>query len=470
MTMASDLVRLSLDPGFDNLPQEVVHEAKRAVLDTIGCAIGGYSGDASRITRGICEELVGAQESTVIGSGARTSCFNAILANGVMVRYLDFNDIYLIPLGELLTGNHPGELVPAVLALAERERLSGAQVLKTIVMGYDLSARFTDCCTIAGVKDPTIESKGWNGDTRGAYVMPIVAGHLLGLDATQLEHAVGISGSHGMVLGILDATGEEYSMTKNLRFPRTAQNGVAAAMMAKRGFTGPTRVLEGSKGFIEAVMRGDFDATPLTAPVEKYRIMETIYKSVAADGSTHGHVNATLQLARKHDIRPEDVAAVRIRAGSRCVEHTGDPVKKYPKTKESADHSSYYLTAIAIVDREVGPNQYTPAKWTDPKVLALIDKVTFEADPSLDSFGCAGISEIRTKQGKVFSNRVDYPPGSPNNPMPDADLERKLRAMADPYMSASRIDRLVEAVYALDKADNIDELMRCTAFDRAHTA
>jgi 2-methylcitrate dehydratase len=141
-------------------------------------------------------------------------------------------------------------------------------------------------------------------------------------------------------------------------------------------------------------------------------------------------------------------------------------VKRYPKNKESADHSSYYLTAIAIIDRQIGPNQYTPGMWNDPKVLALIDKVKLEADPSLDSFGRAGISEIRTKQGNVYVKRVEYPAGDPKNPMTDRELEDKLRGMAEPYMTDKRIDRLIQTVYALDKLDNLDELMQCMTFDR----
>ena len=237
--------------SFDDLPEEVVHEAKRAVLDTIGCAIGGYPSKASQIVQNLSKELGGPKESTIIGSGLRTSCLNAILSNGVMVRYLDFNDTYLIPVGNLVLGNHPSEVIPTTFALGEREHINGKDVINTIVIGYELSARFNDCAVTPHAEAPTIEAKGWNTDTRGAFIMPVVAGKLLGLSEEQMEHAIGISGSHNMILGILDATGEEYNMTKNLRFPRTAYGGVMAALMAQKGFTGPARVIEGNKGFVQ---------------------------------------------------------------------------------------------------------------------------------------------------------------------------------------------------------------------------
>lgn len=465
MTIADNLATFSTNPVFDQLPPEVIHEAKRAILDMLGCAIGAYHAKPSQIMCELANDIGGKPESTLIGSGVRTSCLNAILANGVMVRYLDFNDTYLIPVGDQVLGHHPGELIPAVIALAERQGTSGMEVLRTIVLGYELSARFNDSCADVNAELPTIEAKGWNVDSRGAFIMPILAGRLLGLSQEQIANAMGINGSHNMILGILDASGEPYSMTKNLRFPRTAHSGVISAMMAAKGYTGPTRIMEGNKGFISSVMRGEFDVDALTAPVERFMIHETIYKAVAADASTHGHVNATLELVKEHDIRPEDVVKVNVKAGSRCVEHTGDPVKKYPQNKESADHSSYYLTAIAILDRKVGPNQYTPEKWTSPQAIELIDKVTFEADPSLDKFGRAGISEIHTRQGKVYTKRIDYPSGDPRNPMSDAELEEKFQDMAQPFMSSQRIDDIFETIYTLDKLQSVEPLTKLFAFD-----
>jgi 2-methylcitrate dehydratase len=466
MTVARELARFALGLKFGDLPKEVVHEAKRAVLDTIGCAIGGYSGKASQIIQKLSKELGGPKESTIIGSGIRTSCLNAILANGVMVRYLDFNDTYLIPVGNLVLGNHPSEVIPTTIALGEREHLNGRDVINGIVMGYELSARFNDCAVTPQAKAPTIEAKGWNTDTRGAFIMPIVAGILLGLNEEQVEHAIGISGSHNMILGILDATGEEYNMTKNLRFPRTAYGGVMAALMAQKGFTGPTRVIEGNKGFVQSVMAGDFNMEKLTEPIGKFKILETMYKSVAADATTHGHVTATLQLVKEHNIKPEDIEEIRIKAGSRCVEHTGDPVKRYPKNKETADHSSYYLAAIAILDREVGPDQYVPEKLNDPRVRELIDKVTLEAAPDLDRFGRAGISEIHTRQGTVYKKRVEYPMGDPRNPMTDQELEDKFRNMAEKYMTEGEIKKVIKTVYGLEKLHDIRKLMMSLIFNK----
>jgi 2-methylcitrate dehydratase len=466
MTVARELAKFGLSLRFKDLPKEVVHETKRALLDALGCAVGGYPSLASKIMQEVTKELGGPKEATIIGSGLRTSSLNAILANGVMVRYLDFNDTYLVPVGNSVLGNHPSDMIPAILAVAEREKLKGQDIIAAMALGYELSARFNDCAITPKAEAPTIEEKGWNTDTRGAFIMPIVTGRLLGLSEEQIEHAIGISGSHNLVLGILDATGEEYNMTKNLRFPRTAYGGLMATLLARRGFTGPRRVIEGNKGFVKSVMRGDFDIEKLTEPIGRFKILDTMYKYVAADATTHGHVTATLQMVKEHKIKPQDVVEVRIKAGTRCIEHTGDPVKRYPTNKESADHSSYYLTAIAILDRRVGPDQYTPKKLNDPKVREMIDKVKLKADPSLDRFGRAGISEIRTKQGAVYRQRVEYPKGDPRNPMTDQEIEEKFRSMAEKVMTESQIEKVISTVFQLEKLETVNNLMRAMVFKK----
>ena len=470
MTIARELAKFALGVKFGNLPKEVVHEAKRAVLDTLGCAIGAYSGAPSSIIQGLIKELGGRKEATVIGSGLRTSCLNAILANGVMVRYLDFNDTYLFTVGPLITGSHPSEIIPGALALGEREHSTGCDVLTAIVAGYEIAARFMHAMVVPLSATPVLGAKGWNEDTRGIFVMPIVAGKLLKLNEEKMEQAIGISGCHNMVLGILDATGEEYSMTKNLRFPRTAYGGVMSALMAEKGFTGPTRVIEGNKGFIEAVMRGDFNVEKLTGSGERFKILDTIYKSVASDATMQGHLTATLQLAKEHDIKPEDVAEVKILATSRCTEHTGDPLKRHPNTKESADHSSYYTTAVALIDRRLGPDQFTPRKMKDPKVHQLIDRVRMEADPSLDRFGRAGITEIRLKNGVSYKKRVEYPKGDPLNPMTDQELEDKFRNMAEKFMTKEQIKKAIATIDELDKLDDINKLMKTMIFKKQKKA
>jgi 2-methylcitrate dehydratase len=454
MGVALELAKYVRSLTFKDVPPDVVHQTKRLLLDTLGCAIGGYASDASRIIQEVIKESGHREEATVFGSGLKTSCLNAALANGAMVRYLDYNDTAFIIQGETYrTGYHPSEVIPAILALGEREHLPGKDVMTAINVGYDLSLAFLE-----GVVGRGMEKRGWNGDTRGAYIMPLVAGKILDLDEVQMESAVGIAGSCHAILGILDTPAEEYTMTKNIRFPTMAYNGILAAMLAQKGFTGPASIIEGHDGFAQVIMSGEYDVGKLLNLKGKFAIREACIKSIIADFSSHGHLTATLSLVGEHDIKPEEVAEVRITTSKRCAEHTGDPVKKYPKNKETADHSSYYLTAIAIMDRRIGPDQFVPEKYNDPRVRELIDKVILEGDPNLDKARPAGISEIITKQGKKYSLRVDYPRGHARNAMTDEEIVEKFKGMASRHMSDEHMKQLVDTVFALEKLDDIGKL------------
>jgi len=457
-----ELAKYARSLTFQDLPKDVIHQTKRVVLDTLGCAIGGYESEASQVIQEVVKELGHPGEATVFGSGLRTSCLNAALANGAMVRYLDYNDTAFIIQGETYrTGYHPSEVIPAILALGEQQHLSGKEAMTAINVGYDLSLAFLE-----GVVGRGMEKRGWNGDTRGAYIMPLVAGKILGLNEVQMENAVGIAGSCHAILGILDTPAEEYTMTKNIRFPTMAYGGILAAMLAQKGFTGPTSIIEGHDGFAEVIMNGEYDLGKLLDIEGKFAIRETCIKSIIADFSSHGHLAATLSLVREHDINPGDVAEVRITTSKRCAEHTGDPVKKYPKNKETADHSSYYLTAIAIMDRQIGPDQFTQEKYADPEVRELIDKVVLKGDPNLDKVRPAGISEIITKQGEKYSARVDYPRGHARNPMTDEEIVGKFQGMASKYMSDERMKQLIDAVYEMDELEDVGKLNELMAFGK----
>lgn len=458
--VAMKIAQSAIAATYEEIPPDVVHQTKRVLLDTLGCAIGGYSSDASRIIQEVVSECGHPGEATVFGSGLKSSLGMVALANGAMVRFLDYNDTAFILQGETYrTGYHPSEVIPPILALAEKEGLCGREVIVAINLGYDLSLAF-----LKGVTGPGMEKRGWNGDTRGAYVMPVVLGRMTGLSPEQIQNAVGIAGSCHAVLGILDTAAEEYTNTKNIRFPTMAQASLQALALARKGFTGPARMVEGEGGFAEVIMGGHYDLQPLLDFKGSWTIRETCLKSIIADFSAHGHLTATLTLAREHDIHPEDVVSIRITTSKRCADHTGDPVKKYPRNKETADHSSYWLTAIAILERAIGPDQFKPEKYADPRALELIEKIILVGDPSLDKERPAGISEITLKDGRLLRKRVDYPRGHARNPMSDQEVESKFRSMASRVMPRDQMERLIETVWKLDELNDVGEITALMVF------
>jgi 2-methylcitrate dehydratase len=460
-SLSRRMVRWTKALQWQSLPPEVQHEAKRALLDTLGCAIGGFGCEAHTIAERVLLKMGGAPEATVIGTGTKTSVLNAAVLNGIMTRYLDYNDVYVVPVGKMVAGGHLSEVIPGALALAEHCRASGAELLTNIVAGYELSARMLHAC-----KSIPFANRGWNTDSRGAVVMPMLAGRLLGLNEEQTVNAVGVSASTGMILGILDTDDEANTLAKNFRFPSATHRAIFSTYLASEGFTGPERVLEGQRGMIEAVFQGDYQPEVLTAPDAPFYILKNRFKGLAAESTAHGHLSATLHLANTHDLKPEDIDAVTVRAGSRGIAHTGDAAKRHPRDKETADHSSWYLTAVALQDREVSPRQYSPERYVDPGVESLMARVTLEVATEFDAYPMGGETEIRLKNGQVLKHKVLHPKGTQQNPMSDADLEAKFRDMAKVHYTPARVDRLIHEIWNIDRMDDAGRLLPLLIFDR----
>ncbi len=203
MAIATDLANYSLKLKYSDLPDEVVHETKRALLDSIGCIIAAHDSEAGTIVKKVIESFGLKGPSSIIGSGAKTLPHYAALVNGVMLRYWDFNDTLLFTMGKMLSAIHPSEIIPTCLALGEMEHIDGKELITSIVLGYELCGRF-----IRAIKNKPLESRGWNFDSLGVYITPLVAGRLMKLDVSQIENAFGISGHRGMILEIVDASAE----------------------------------------------------------------------------------------------------------------------------------------------------------------------------------------------------------------------------------------------------------------------
>ena len=450
-SIAHQFARYALGLSYESFPDNVVHQAKRCLLDALGCAIGAYEAPGRPICEATVKELGGVEEATVFGSGLRTSAVNATLINSFLVRFLDYNDFG--------GGGHNSDAIPSLLAVAEREKAGGREFLASVIISYELGARVRE-----SLKGPSLEERGWSIDIRAGLNTPPALGRLMGLREEQIANAVGICTGHCLPLGILDADREELTMLKNLRFGFGACHAILACMLAKRGFTGPIRIVEGDSGLRDVVLKGDMDLERLT-DFSGWRILNTRHKCLSVNGSSLGYVLATLSLVNAHHLKPEEIASVRIKASLREYNHTTTPTKKYPRNAENADHSAFYMTAIAIKDRAMGPEQFTPEKFVDPVVQDLIERITVEPDPGMSSKGFQGSSEIATKDGRHFIKRIDTPHGLGEDPLSDRELEDKFRKMASKYMGEPKIQRIINTVWNLDRIDDTGRLASMMVFE-----
>lgn len=453
-SVAYHFARYALGLTYDMMPADVVHQAKRCLLDGLGCAIGAYDAPGRPICEETAKELGGHSEATVFVSGLRTSASNATLVNSFMIRFLDFNDMG--------GGGHNSDAIPGVLAIAEREKASGRDFLTAMVVTYELGSRVTEAIT---------SWSGWIHDMRSTLTMPAALGKLLGLNPDQIANAIGICASGNSALAILDTAGEERVMRKNLRFGWGSCAAIVSCLLAKRGFTGPIRVVEGERGMSDVMFNGKVNIERLT-DFRGWRIMFARFKYLCANASLQSLLGATLDIVRDNDIKPEDIAAVKIKMtpSANAIRPTVSIV--YPRNAETADHSAYYLTAVAIKEREVTADSIRPELFTDPVILDLIQKIVVEGDASMpppaevkyvSGVGHEGKAEITTQDGRTFKKHIVHPHGYWGaESLTDKELEEKFLKLAVPYIGEAQARKLIDAVWNVERLKDIGELVKLT--------
>jgi len=292
-------------------------------------------------------------------------------------------------------------------------------------------------------------------DARASLIMPPALGKLMGLNEDQIANAIGICASHSFALGVIMR--EEPPMSKNIRFGWIAHDALLSCILAKHGFTGSVRVFESEAGLtgLNQVISTNLEVDPAhIVDFSGWRILDNRYKFWRGCAGLHGQIQATLDIVKENDLKPEDIQAVRIRCTSMMA--MARLLFKYPRVSEAADHSPYYTNAIAIKERTLGPDSYEPEKFNDPVVLDLIDRITVELDPDIPGVG--GLSEITTKDGRHFEKRVDNPHGFGDDPLSDAELEDKFREMAIKCMEEKQIQMIFDTVWNLESLDDISKL------------
>jgi len=439
-TISQQMAEFAVALRYEDLPGEVVEEVKRFLYDSIGCAYGGYHTEDVAILRGIHTAMGGAEEATLIGFGDRLPAANATLVNSLMVRALDFNDIYWKE-----DPSHPSDLIPAALAMGERQDASMRDVITAIVLGYEFEMRLCEFAV------PGIRERKWHHATLTQFVSPIVAGKLLGLSVDQMVNAIGINGSHNHTIGC--PTAGSLTMMKNTVDPMAVQSGVFAALMAERGYSGTTAVFEGKEGLMECLGDG-WEREKMTGGLgEKFKIVECSMKAFPTEALTHSHISAVLKVLTENEIALEEIEEVTVTTIARACDILFDPHKYRPETRETADHSLPYCIAAAIVDRQVTTDSFSEEKMKDPRIWAVIDRIKGEASEEFEQmFPEKQPSRvvIRTKDGSSYEACVEYPKGDPREPMTEADLDAKFGALAGSLMDAARQARVKSGIFGCD--------------------
>lgn len=440
-----------LNLKFEDIPDIAIKEAKRFLLDSVGCAMAAVNNADMASMYRFTEKMGGTPEATLIGNGHRTNAANAALMNSLLVRALDYNDIYWEQ-----DPSHPSDIIFGALSPAEAEGKDGREALVAIMIAYELELRWCLACF------PGVREIGWHHATLTQFVSPFVAGRIYGLNEDELVAAAGISGSSHYTVGGVVA-GHLTNM-KNTADPLATQAGVVAALMAREGYEGPVEVIEGKEAF-EHVLPG-IKLKPeilLEGLGTKFMITDCGYKAFPTEALTHQPMSAVLNIMQKNDLVAEDLASIHIQTTSRGADILSDPSKFDPQTKETADHSLPYCLAAAAADGGVYPNSFTDEKLFDPRIRELLGKIKVVANQEIDDMFPGtkrAIATIITNDGREFIETVDHAKGSPSNPLSDDELIAKFRANCDGVLDAARQDAIIEATWNFENCKDIGEYLK----------
>lgn len=430
---------------YTDVPPNVMDDTRRAILDWLGSALAGSLEPPARLAQLVVAGFGASNDATVF-SAPRSSAAGAALANGVASHILELDDIHK---GSTIHGAAP--IIPAALAVAEREHASGKAFLLAVTLGYEAALR------IGEAVNPD-HYRFWHPTgTAATFGAAVAAGSLLGLDAAQMLDALGTAGTQAAGLWEFNADG---AMSKHLHPGKAAFNGVFAADLAAAGFTGATRILEGDRGFFRAMAR-TFDETRVGDRLgQKWMVTENCYKLHSCCGHTHSAIDVALDLRpRAHTSEITSIEIETYGPGFEIVKEMN------PRTPYGGKFSLPYCVCAALVDGRVGLEQFAQERFAPngvahPDIAALLQRTRMIVSDDLSAkYPAAWPARltIQLSDGTTLRGASDFPRGNPENPVSTQELEEKFTALVEPRFGSETSQSAVELVHSLDACGDMAE-------------
>lgn len=437
MGVTETLCRYIVDTAYDDLPPEVIHEAKRALVNILGVGIGAAGHDSVDIVLDVCREVGGKPAFTVWGRKEKADLLFAALINGMAAHIFDFDDTHTTIL-------HPSAPVsPVVFALGEQQGHSGKELLLGFVLGIETA------CRIANGVFPWHYEQGFHlTGTLGHFGAAAAAGKLLGLDLQTMTQALGLAATQAA--GVCEMLG---SMGKPFHPGKAAMNGLLAAMLVKKGFTSSKQVIEAHMGFAR-LFSPQYDFSKMIEGLgENYEIFNNSYKAFACGIVAQPSIDASIRLREKYSLQAGDIEAINCTVHPYTLLAMG---KKTPRTGLEAKFSTYHCVAVGIIDGTAGEAQFSDERATDREVIGLRDKVTLIENPEMRKD--EAIVEVRLKDGRVLKEHVEHAVGTQLNPMSDEQLNRKFREAASFTLPQEKIEALLDLIWHFEELPNLKEV------------
>lgn len=446
LTISERLTHFIDEISIDKLRPDVIEMAKLCVLDWLGSAIAGSTTRPIRIFVQVASELGGKSQATMIPNASKTSCHLAALVNAASSHVVEMDDLHKPSV------LHPAAtVIPPALAVAERDGISGADLVTAIVAGYEVAIR-------AGEALGPSHYQFWHTTaTCGVFGAATAAGKLLRLTPKQMVWALGTAGTQSAGLWEFLSEG---AMSKQLHPAMAAADGLLAALLAQRGFTGATKIFEGEKGLARATSAApDLDRLTDGLSDHPLRILENSFKAHAACYHIHSTIDAVLALKTEHHFNPAEIKKIHVRLYSAALDLLE---KVQPTSSYAAKFSVPYCIATALLQDRVGLDDFHEEGIRDPTVRQLMSTVELERDAELDQVypdKWPAIVTVETVTGKRHETRVDYPKGDPNNPMSRDELIEKFHTLTSRIIPETLRHLLIERCLTLDTLANLQTLL-----------
>lgn len=441
-TLAEFISNLS----FSQLSAEVIQKAKDVILDTLGCAIAGYTlaDEEFHYIYDLVREMGGTAEATVFIEGFKTSAPQAALVNGTLTHTIDFDDTHLGSISHL-----GAPTVATVLAMGEKTKAPGNLLITSLVSAYEVAGRVGKAIMPAHYKfwHPT--------STLGVIAAAAATSKILGLEPEKIEQAISLAADSASGLRYCIDFGD---FSKSYHPGLAAWKGIMAAQIIARGAKGPEGLLEYKSGFCLA-----YSAEPkLEALTEKlgksYEILSDSLKAYPTILCSHTPIQATLEIMAEHKLIREDLEKIHFRVTPTAP---GQGMNYHPETPLAARLSIPYCVARAAADGYIGMDQFTEEKIGEPQIKELMSKITLESDPEFFKKypgTLAAQVELKTKDGRFFKGESIYPKGHPKNPMSQEEIKEKFRKLALYTLTQDQVEKIIKMVDHLEDTDQVREL------------
>lgn len=421
---------------YADIPPAIIDEFKIFVLDTLGAGFIGSMQPWTKKLVGVVHALGGNPEASVFNADWRIDVSRAALINGTAIGSFEC---------EPLTGTHAsGTILPALLAVCERDHLPARSFLLALIVGAEIQGRMSR--TAIGLES---ERGFHNPGTQGPFGAALAIGKLLGYDQSTLVNAMGIAGSHAA--GLVEFAWEGND-TKRMHLGRAAQLGMESAFLARAGFTGPSTIIEGRFGYYNAFSLPGADLAKLTAGLgSTWSVQPPSHKSYALHATQQAVVHAIQQFKRQHTIDPDRLSRIAIAGPERMME--GRHSVRDPRTVMGGQYSLPFGVAVALMRDLSNPLNYDDAAVADPTIRAIAARV--ELIPAEDQ----GEPEVQLDlDGQTYVLSTEPYKGSPRNPMTWADVQDKFQRYASQALDDSRVREIIDVVADLENLSDMTHL------------